>query len=80
MDNQTSFLFEDLDIRISKISNNKEEIKGSNEDRNISSCNGKPKPQNSSKDPNTVTEITTHGAKEKRKQFMSFRPSTVSTL
>ena len=69
MDNQTSFLFEDLDIRISKISNNKEEIKGSNEDRNISSRDGKPKSQNSSKDPNTVTEITTQGAKEKRKQY-----------
>ena len=45
MENQTPFLFENLDIRISKISNGEEEIKVSNEDRNISSCNSKSKPQ-----------------------------------
>ena len=36
MENQTPLLFEDLDIRISKISNGEEEIK--EEDKNISSC------------------------------------------
>ena len=45
MENQTPFLFENLDIRISKISNGEEEIKVSNEDRNISSCDSKSKPQ-----------------------------------
>ena len=68
MDNQTSFLFEDLDIRISKISNNEEEIKGSNEDRNISSCDWKSKPRNSSKDRNTATEITTQDTQKKKRK------------
>ena len=37
MENQTPFLFEDLDIRISKISSSDEEIKSSKEENNISS-------------------------------------------
>ena len=69
MDNQTPFLFEDLDIRITKISNVEEEIKGSNEDRNISSCDWKSKPRNSSKDRNTATEITTQDTQEKRLNY-----------
>ena len=38
MENHTPLLLEDLDIRISKISNGEEEIK--EEDKNISSCDG----------------------------------------
>ena len=44
MENQTPFLFENLDIRISKISSSDGEIKSSKEKRNISGS-----------DPNTDT-------------------------
>ena len=63
MENQTPFLFQDLDIRISKISNGEEEIK--EEDKNISTCDwvSNRNLQNSSKehstDPNNATETKT---------------------